>query len=375
MSKNLVKPRQRQAVANFTILDPLHSLSAPLLGNVNGIYPRLDALFGRQLQQGIHLAVVTEATPRQLWRVESESLGPQLGQRLVRQTDHVELAADLEGGKVGRDVEFVKHVGAVEDKVKGQGPVVLPVLLARDDGLEGAQLQTVVDLGSGVREGVRLGSEGDGPLDAEVAEPADAAHGHLLPGADVGPHERRVRGDAGAEQRGRILRLELLRDAEGVVLVRADVRREAAVRRVSVRVPAVVRVHLGGAVVFVFALAQIALHAAVHLRAYAHAVALLDVLDVRPDFDGAPDDLVPDAQRAGVFAPAARDGVHVGAAYTARIDGNVNVVRAKWLDLQLGFVELVPCLGAVDAEAFKRFRVAHFDVDVCVYLEKLPNWC
>jgi hypothetical protein len=44
---------------------------------------------------------------------------------------------------------------------------------------------------------------------------------------------------------------------------------------------------------------------------------------------------VPDTQWQRVVAPAAGDGMYVGAADTASVDGNVNVVVLESLELEL----------------------------------------
>jgi hypothetical protein len=73
----------------------------------------------------------------------------------------------------------------------------------------------------------------------------------------------------------------------------------------------------------------------VDLGAAADAVADLDVLDRGADAHGAPDDLVADDERHRLLAPAARDGVHVGAAHAACVDGDVDVVGAEGLEREL----------------------------------------
>lgn len=89
------------------------------------------------------------------------------------------------------------------------------------------------------------------------------------------------------------------------------------------------------AIVLIVALALRALEARPDLRSDADAVADLDRLDGGPDFHGLADDLVADADGRGRVAPAARDGVHVGAADAAALDLDVDIVVTKLLGLEL----------------------------------------
>ena len=73
-----------------------------------------------------------------------------------------------------------------------------------------------------------------------------------------------------------------------------------------------------------------------NLGAYTGPVANLEVLDLGADLDDFADDLMAYAEREGnVVAPAAGDGVDIGRADTAGIDGDVDVVVFEFLKWQL----------------------------------------
>lgn len=73
-----------------------------------------------------------------------------LWQRLIGETDIVEGAVDGKGGHVFDQIEFVGHVGGVEDKVKGKSPGFCPVFVLGADEFFGAKGEGVVAFGGGV---------------------------------------------------------------------------------------------------------------------------------------------------------------------------------------------------------------------------------
>lgn len=62
---------------------------------------------------------------------------------------------------------------------------------------------------------------------------------------------------------------------------------------------------------------------------------LLDGCDVLADLDGPSNDFVANAEGKRNLAPAAGDGVHIGAADTTRVNRNVYVAVLEWLELEL----------------------------------------
>lgn len=113
------------------------------------------------------------------------------------------------------------------------------------------------------------------------------------------------------------------------------------------------------AIVFVLALADIALQASPDFSADADPVSLLDERHSLADSDGFAYDLVADAEWSLEIAPATGEGVYVGAADTAALNLDVDIVVFKWLGCQLLLLELLARLGGVDAEAAKGVGVAH----------------
>lgn len=334
LRKGLVKIRKSTSVPKLVILLSLKCLSAILLRNRHQLDPRLDALLSSKLKKRVHLLVITKMAPRQLGRPGGKQTRRHLRERLVREANHVKVGPGFQNRQVRRHVKPIGGIGAIHDKVKRRLPGLIPPPFRRENNLLGAELPAVVLLARRMRERVRLGAESHGPLHGEMAQAADAHDADALAGADVGAHQGRVRRDAGAEQRRRDVGVERRGYLEGEVLVGPDVRGEPAVRPAAVGILGVVGVHELGAVVFVLVLAEVALEAGPDLGADADAVADFEVLDVLADLDGFADDFVADAEGAFVVAPAAGDGVKVGAADAAGGDFDVDVVVAEWLWLE-----------------------------------------
>lgn len=68
-------------------------------------------------------------------------------QLVVRETNHVECAIDLEGGEVVGEVELVSCVGRVENDVKLEGVRLVPFVVVAADEFLGAELESIVFLG------------------------------------------------------------------------------------------------------------------------------------------------------------------------------------------------------------------------------------
>ena len=82
----------------------------------------------------------------------------------------MEFTVDVESGHVLLDVEFVSHVGGVENEVEGIGPGLRPVLVACANELLGAELEGVVLLVGAVREGVDFSTERRCPEQSEMTQ-------------------------------------------------------------------------------------------------------------------------------------------------------------------------------------------------------------
>ena len=97
-------------------------------------------------------------------------------------------------------------------------------------------------------------------------------------------------------------------------------------------------IHLMHAVGLIVVLALFALEAGIQLRTEAHALAGFHQRDFGPDSQGLANDLVADGQREVLVAPAAADGVHIGAADPAGLDLDLDIIVFEWLgrDLERG---------------------------------------
>jgi hypothetical protein len=115
--------------------------------------------------------------------------------------------------------------------------------------------------------------------------------------------------------------------------VSADVARITTLGNGAIGVLRAVCVDRVGAVVLLVGFAVVAREVGTNLGTNAGAVANLDVLDRGSDLDDLANDLVAYTERErDVLAPAAGDGVDVGSADTAGIDGDVNIVLFKLLE-------------------------------------------
>jgi len=120
------------------------------------------------------------------------------GHGSLREANVGEVAVGLDQAK--EDAHINHSGGGVEDHVEGLG-VGVELLLVLDVEEElGAEFESLLLLARGGGEGVNLGAEGGGELDAKVAETADAVNTDLLSRANVGVLEGGVAGDTGAEQ-------------------------------------------------------------------------------------------------------------------------------------------------------------------------------
>ena len=141
-----------------------------------------------------------------------------------------------------------------------------------------------------------------------MAESAHADDGDARAWAGVPALERRISGDACAQQRCRLRGVEAGGDREDEVLVRDDLLRVAALRDRAVGgVGPVVGLGVAGQAVLVAALqALAALTTGVGLAADADGVADLVLGDGAADLDDAADDLVADDLRIGDGAQSPR---------------------------------------------------------------------
>jgi hypothetical protein len=215
---------------NLVILDTIDSLGAIGLGQGQRLDHGEELLVGGQLEHGQDLGARANVAGADAGAVGHELLGLELLDWLVGQADLVEAAVDLEDGKVVVEVERVRHVGRVEDKVELEGQGLGPPLVPGADKVLGAQLEGVVLLVRRVRDDGRLGAERGGPHDGKMAQSAEADNGDLLTRADACAHQWGPYGQTGAHHwRGQVRR-NGVGNGEHKVLVGSNVRSVTTLR-------------------------------------------------------------------------------------------------------------------------------------------------
>lgn len=116
----------------------------------------------------------------------------------------------------------------------------------------------------------------------------------------------------------------------------ADVAGVSTLRDSAVSVLSTVCVDLVWAVVLLVRLAVVAGKIGTNLSTNTSAVTNLNLGDLGADLDNLADDLVSYAERQrNVFSPSTSDGVDVGSADTASINGNVDIVFLELLERKL----------------------------------------
>jgi hypothetical protein len=166
--------------------------------------------------------------------------------------------------------------------------------------------------------------------------------------------------------------------------VGTDVARVTTLCNGTIVVLRAVGVYRVGAVVLLVGFAVVAREIGTDLGTNTGAVADLDILNSRADLDDLANDLVAYAERErDILAPAASDGVDVGSADTAGVNGNVNIVLLELFERKLcgklDFAtycaashthvfarELAPLLDVSDSEGVGGVWVAHCG---CVYVD------
>ena len=193
----------------------------------------------------------------------------------------------------------------------------------------GAQLQAVVLLAQRLGEDRDLRAERVRDLDAHVADTAQTDHSDVLAGARAPLLERRVRGDARAQQRRGHVQGQPVGDTDDVVLVDDDLLGVAAVGGLSVTTDVVVRLDSPPyTVLFLAGLAVVALAAGVDQAADAHAVADLVLGHAGADLGDDARDLVARDHREVRLTPALADQVDVGVTDAGELDVDQHIELA-----------------------------------------------
>ena len=130
----------------------------------------------------------------------------------------------------------MRRADGVDDQVEAAGELLEGRGVARRVVGAGAEAQAVVLLAQRLRQDGDLRAHRVRDLHRHVAEAAEADDRDLLAGAGAPVAQRRVGGDAGAQQRRCDVELEAVGDAHHEVLVDDDVRRVAAVSHRAVAI-------------------------------------------------------------------------------------------------------------------------------------------
>ena len=183
----------------------------------------------------------------------------------------------------------------------------------------------------GLRRGEDLdfGAHGLGQLDGHVAQPAQADDADDVALLDVEVAQRRVGGDAGAQQRRGGGGVEAVRDVKDVAAVHHDGGGVAALGG-GVAVAAVLRAvgpgHAVFAVLFQAVEAAVAFTAGIDQAADADTLAGGEIVDGGTDPADAAHDFVAGDQRVVLGAPLSARGVDVRVAEPAEFDVDLDVV-------------------------------------------------
>ncbi|PAV70940.1 hypothetical protein WR25_02188 [Diploscapter pachys] len=227
-------------------------------------------------------------------------------------------------------VEVVRGGYRVQNKVERALVRGHLVGVFRDDQILGAEALGVVTLVRRGREDIDLRAHRRGDLDAHVAEAAETDDADLLAGAHLPVMQRRIGGDAGAEQRrhgGKVL--FVMADVENEILGHDDM---VGIAAEGVAAHHLVRAVIGAdearrlAILLLAVVARGAMAAAVDHAADAGDVADLELRHVAADRGDATDDLV--AGDAGVERPVplAARGMEIGMADAAIEDVDRDVL-------------------------------------------------
>ena len=226
-------------------------------------------------------------------------------------------------------VKVVRCGHGVDDQVEALRVRGHLIGIARYHHLVGAERPGVLALGFGRGEGDHMRAHRVGELDAHVPQPADADHAHLLARTGLPVPQRRIGGDARAQQRRHRGELVFrMRDPQHIALVHHDPLRIAA-ERVAGRVGrrGIVGADHAVAIVLQPVRAVVAPLATVDDAADADEIALAESRHLRADRRDAAHDLVAGNARPARARPFRARLMQIRMADAAIDDLDLNVVR------------------------------------------------
>ena len=227
--------------------------------------------------------------------------------------------------------------------------------IARHDDFVRAQVERILPLGFGCREGDGMRAHRMGELDPHMAQATDADDAHLLARTGIPVAQRRIGGDAGTEQRrDRSKLIDRVTDLQHEMVIDDDLLRIAA-QRMARRVVGLAIIGAGPplfAIIFQILFAAGACAAAIDQTAHAHDIAHLEAGDLCPDGADVTDDFM--ARNAGVkrAAPFGADLMQVGMADAAIGDVDLHIARTYRAPFDRhGFKGFVASRGAIGKES------------------------
>ena len=264
----------------------------------------------------------------------------------------------------------------IEDEVKLEGKRLRPVLVASVNKVISTEFLSMLLLVLGMGQGPNLSTKSVSPEKSKVAKTTNSTNGNLLTRTATKTDQRRVGSQTSAQHRGSHLGREVVRNLEGEVLMGTNVTSISTLRDSAIFVlstvcidpasPSVLpdardpkrrKILLVRTVVFLVSLAVIASQIGANLGANTNAIADLDILDSATNFHSASDDFVANAQRERDLAPSAGDGMNVRATDAASVDGNIDVVLLKLLQLKLLLGERLPSVVELDYHSCLSVRI------------------
>lgn len=302
----------------------------------------VDVIAGNELDHGVDLFLRAEVdhplgignaadqAPLNELVAADELVVRQLHLRLLARQAHHDHAS-VGAKQVHVHLHGFLHGKRVQDVVKSSlvfGHAFLGVNQAR-----GAQLRRQFSLGVRAREHVDLVAHGFGEEHREMAEAAEAQDADLEPAAlHLVVDDRRVRGDAGAQQRRGLVEGVAVGDRDDKVLAANDVAAVATEGPFAAGF-AGVGVHGALAHVLVVLSAVLAVTAGANKAADADVVADLELLHRGTGLLDASHELVPGDLRKGGEAPLVAGLVDVGVAKTAVKDFHEDLIFKRVADL------------------------------------------
>ncbi len=230
--------------------------------------------------------------------------------------------------QVGVEVDLRAH--RVHDEVERAGELLERLRILRGVVVVRTEAQAVLLLVQRLRQDGDLGTHRVRELHGHVPEPAQTDDGHLLAGAGAPMAQRRVRRDAGAQQRRGGVEPDALGNLEDEVLGHDDVGGIAALGELAVLPDAAVGPGEPLEAVLLLALAAArALATGVDQAADADAVADGMPGDLGADLGDDPGDLMAGDDGVGHRTPLTARVVDVGVADAAELDLDEDVVRAE----------------------------------------------